>query len=155
MYKWDAHVAATKLVWTAVILSWHTEFLLNFLQWPTFGQYSKNLQLLTPLWCWLKLLFQLLDHLTSIINGFSTDNGTFHCFSLSDDLKLPQQYACGVHDSNWLILHGYLACLLTILAALNKPFWGVSKSLWKDLGSFQKSVKLVDHLQTVGHLNNA
>ena len=34
---------------------------------------------------------------------------------------------------------GYSAGLLTILGALNKPSLGVSKSLRKDLGSFQKS----------------
>ena len=34
---------------------------------------------------------------------------------------------------------GYPAGLLTILGALNKPSLGVSKSLRKDLGGFQKS----------------
>ena len=37
------------------------------------------------------------------------------------------------------MLRGYLAGLLTILGALNVPSLGDSKSLWKDLGSFQKS----------------
>ena len=38
------------------------------------------------------------------------------------------------------MLRGYPAGLLTILGALNKPSLGVSKSLRKDLGGFQKSV---------------
>ena len=37
------------------------------------------------------------------------------------------------------MLRGYRAGLLTILGALNKPSLGVSKSLRKDLRSFQKS----------------
>ena len=37
------------------------------------------------------------------------------------------------------MLRGYPAGLLTILGMLNKPSRGVSKSLRKDLGSFQKS----------------
>ena len=37
------------------------------------------------------------------------------------------------------MLRGYPAGVLTILGTLNKPSRGVSKSLRKDLGGFQKS----------------